>query len=78
MGIKDQFQDKAQDLADRANRAKASAGADDDSRERTSRARDEARDRASQGQDQARDRASRARDAAQNRKDRLGRDLDEV
>ncbi|KUL50028.1 MULTISPECIES: hypothetical protein [unclassified Streptomyces] len=71
MGIKDQFQDKAQDLAERANRAKGSAGDRDETRERASRARDEARNRASQSPDQA-------RDAARERRDRLGRDLDEV
>lgn len=67
MGIKDQFQDKADDLA---NKAKGAMGSEkDEAGERASKARDEASERGSQGQDEA-------QRAAQEQQDKFNQDYD--
>ncbi|WPO73236.1 MULTISPECIES: hypothetical protein [unclassified Streptomyces] len=69
MGIKDQFQDKAQDLAEKA---KSRTGDKDKMRERGSQAQDDLRERGTRARDEASERSSQARDTA-----RRQRDMDE-
>ncbi|MGA4849421.1 hypothetical protein ACOBQB_25360 [Streptomyces sp. G5(2025)] len=84
MGIKDQFQDKANDLAGKAKGAQGDkdklrergSQAQDDMRERGTRARDDMRQRGSQGQDEASERSSQARDTARQQRERFEEDYD--
>ncbi|MEU6391338.1 hypothetical protein [Streptomyces sp. NPDC046939] len=63
MGIKDQFQDKADDLAGKG-------------KSRMGDAQDQARDRASRAQDEASERATQGRDRAQEQQDAFREDYD--
>ncbi|MEU5955120.1 hypothetical protein [Streptomyces sp. NPDC047525] len=78
MGIKDQFQDKANDLSAKAKGAMG--GEKDEASERASQARDDAQERGSQAQEQARERSAnapdQAREAAQEQQDKFNQDYD--
>ncbi|MEU7648990.1 hypothetical protein [Streptomyces huasconensis] len=73
MGIKDQFQDKAQDLAEKA---RSRAGGKDEARERGTQARDDMRERGTQARDEASERSSQARDTARQRREQFDEDYD--
>ncbi|GAA1918275.1 hypothetical protein GCM10009837_49330 [Streptomyces durmitorensis] len=78
MGIKDQFQDKANDLSAKAKGAMG--GEKDEASERASQARDDAQERGSQAQEQARERSAKSPDdaqrAAREQQDKFNQDYD--
>lgn len=78
MGIKDQFQDKANDLAGKAKGAMGSEK--DEASERASQARDDAQERGRQAREEGRERSAKTPDeaqrAAQEQQDKFNQDYD--
>lgn len=78
MGIKDQFQDKANDLAGKAKGAMGSEK--DEASERASQARDDAQERGGQAREEGRERSTKTPDeaqrAAQEQQDKFNQDYD--
>ncbi|MFC8124584.1 hypothetical protein [Streptomyces sp. NPDC057302] len=78
MGIKDQFQDKANDLAGKAKGAMGSEK--DEASERASQGRDDMQERGQQAQEEARNRSAKspdeAKEAAQEQQDKFNQNYD--